>query len=152
MIKQNFNSLIIKLIRNSIVSLIMADKFNKKVCKYGEKCFRKNADHIKNYDHEKDVTDENSCPETQSAEVKAKEEIRDDVKKNTENTIKPKTETVEIYDLNEIKDIKSLVLEVNQMQMPDDFYDFLEFCKSIDSQDPKSNLKLNFILLIFYKN
>lgn len=131
----------------------MADKVNKKVCKYGEKCFRKNADHIKNYDHEKDVTDENSCPETQSSDDKAKEEKRDDVKKNTENATKPKTETVDVekYDLTEIKDIKSLVLEVNQMQMPDDFYDFLEFCKSIDSQDPKSNLKLNFLLLISFK-
>ena len=35
-------------------------------------------------------------------------------------------------------DIKEFVLEHNRMQMPDDFYELLDFCKSINPQNPKS--------------
>ena len=34
--------------------------------------------------------------------------------------------------------MKSKVLEVNQMQMPDDFYDLIEFCKFLNEDNPKS--------------
>ncbi len=32
-------------------------------------------------------------------------------------------------------------MQENQMQMPDDFYDLIEFCKYLNSEDPKSKLK-----------
>lgn len=32
------------------------------------------------------------------------------------------------------------------MHMPDDFYEFLEFCKSIDVKDPKSKIKVNVVV------
>ena len=44
-------------------------------------------------------------------------------------------------------DIRELVLEHNQMQMPEDFYELLDFCKSINSNDPKSKN-----LFLFHSN
>ena len=50
-------------------------------------------------------------------------------------------------DLKKDNKLRELVLEVNKMQMPEDFYQFFEFCKSINPSDPKSNLLL---LLVIY--
>ncbi len=36
------------------------------------------------------------------------------------------------------QDIKEFVFENNKMHMPDDFYEIIEFCRSIDSKNPKS--------------
>ncbi len=47
-------------------------------------------------------------------------------------------------------DIKDLVVEHNQMQMPEDFYDLLEFCKSIDKKNPK-RIYFRLILIISFK-
>jgi hypothetical protein len=71
-------------------------------------------------------TDENKCPST-----KNKIPIEEKVETETE---------VEKFDLNEITDFRKFVNEQNQLEMPDDFYDFLDFCKSIDHQDPKSKV------------
>ncbi len=54
-----------------------------------------------------------------------------------------KNEKVEdFYDLSEVKDLKEFVLEVYKLKMPEDFYDFLDFCKSLNPNDPKSLIYL----------
>jgi hypothetical protein len=46
------------------------------------------------------------------------------------------------------KNFKELVLKHNKMEMPDDFYDFLEFCISICPEDPKSMFNRVFLKII----
>jgi hypothetical protein len=89
----------------------------KKVCKYGDKCYRKNEDHLKNYDHEKQaesetVLDENTCPDTNSSSESDSQKIqlkKDDLKPQTKQVepeevdIKKIEILVEKFDLDEMK-------------------------------------------------
>lgn len=34
--------------------------------------------------------------------------------------------------------MREFVFQQNKMQMPDDFYELLDFCTTINSEDPKS--------------
>jgi hypothetical protein len=137
---------------------MMSASIEKPVCSYGEKCFRKNKDHIENYEHpEKPAKRQRTDPKSTS---KAKDKA-----KTNEMFTKPLPEgpklPMEIIDLKQIEgecltdqyvisslftcyrfflDIKSLIFENQKMQMPDDFYDFLDFCKSLKPDDPKSRL------------
>jgi hypothetical protein len=139
----------------------------KPACKFGSKCYRKNKDHFKNYDHSESPNDidppaaaaqivkeidENVCPsdsKPQAVTGKRKPEDTAETSASTreknpriENSSVRKTldENVEKFDLSEVKDLRSFVNEHNQMKMPEHFYNFLDFCKSIDSNDPKSNI------------
>ena len=153
-----------------------SEQTKKEVCKFGDKCYRKNADHLKNYDHSPDETAE------QIDELKAKKTIKSEIenispesnlsakvssKRKQEEILElPKVKvskcessaivlqvnvvdaSAERFDLSEIKDLHSFVTEQNQMEMPNDFYDFLDFCKSLSPSDPKSNVKnLNILIL-----
>jgi hypothetical protein len=116
----------------------------KPVCKYGAKCYRKNGDHLTNYDHkldEIDTTNENKCPniiDTTPKKSDSKSKCED--KKFEENSEK--------FELNSIKDIREIVNEENRMKMPEDFYDLIEFLKTLDSNNPKGILiNLNFCIL-----
>ena len=94
-----------------------ANKTNKQVCKYGDKCYRKNEDHLKNYDHETKVenvvSDENTCPESSNSSndssQKTTQSKKDDLKPQTVQTeplgaeIKKIEVLVENFDLNEMK-------------------------------------------------
>ena len=141
------------IIINSLTKTAKMNQAKKNICKYGNKCYRKNADHLKNFDHESSettpVSDENTCPDSNSSnenDAKSVESKRDDIKTNQKLTTEPavgndtakKAEvSADKSEASQLKDIKSLVLEVNQMQMPQDFYDLVEFCTFLNSEDPK---------------
>lgn len=87
----------------------MASK--KPLCKYGDKCYRKNPDHLKNYDHgpieeESLLNDENSLP---NCDEPLKEEKIDSISKNSELTKandhlgQSESENLEKFDLSGIK-------------------------------------------------
>ena len=90
---------------------------NKKICKYGDKCYRKNEDHLKNYDHESqaqtEVFDENTCPESTNNSNDSNQQIiqskKDDLKSHQtptdplESTIKKIEILVEKFNLDEMK-------------------------------------------------
>jgi hypothetical protein len=103
----------------------------KPICKYGEKCYRKNNDHLSDYDHKSNETNENKCPniiEMNSHQSELKSNWDD---KNVEATS-------DKYDLNSINDIRELVNGENRMKMPNDFYDLIEFLTALNPDDPKS--------------
>lgn len=65
-------------------------------------------------------------------------------KKNNELLEEIENKELETEDKRESQEnnkLKELVLKWNKMEMPDDFYEFLEFCRSINPEDPKSQLK-----------
>jgi hypothetical protein len=116
----------------------------KQVCRYGAKCYRKNSDHLSNYEHKSDETNptnENKCPniiETKSDKPELKSKCEN---KNIE-------ENSEKYDLNSIKDIRELVNDENRMKMPEDFYDLIEFLKTLDANNPKSIINYDILINI----
>lgn len=143
------------------------ETLSKPLCKYGIKCFRKNADHLKNFNH---FTEEKSSEIKKNIEIIKKEKFDEKIdsenfseKENIENRRESleknpgkkrklsneKTDgIIDKIDLTKVTDIKELVLEYNQMQMPEDFYELLEFCKSINPENPKDALSIVDIELV----
>lgn len=133
---------------------------DKPKCKYGKACYRRSIEHSRNYNHDpQDSVKENSPPEEKFEEAsidkielgilndKEKIEIRrESLEKNQTKKRKISseglTEPVDKIELAEVKNIRDLVLEHNQMQMPEDFYDLIEFCKFIKPKDPKTALDI----------
>jgi hypothetical protein len=123
------------------------DKNIKAKCKYGNKCYRKNEAHLQEFAHSGDDEDGDEQTSLNSSlpideDDAAASDDKDVFSKTFE--IKPDTENlenIEKIDLDQVKDVKELISEHYQMQMPDDFYEFLEFCKSIDPKDPKRILE-----------
>jgi hypothetical protein len=118
---------------------MMATK--KRKCDFGDKCYRKNKDHIENYDHPskpEELVKENKKKRVkiESSETKKVENIEELVKQNEEKIAK-----IETNESENLENIEALIYDHNKMKMPDDFYDFLDFCKSLDSKDPKNALK-----------
>ena len=68
-----------------------------------------------------------SATETKTTEIKKKEESEEKVQS-----------TVDCFDLSQVKDLKEFVFEHYSMHMPDDFYELLDFCKSLNAKDAKS--------------
>ena len=123
------------LILNHIILEYSKMATKKRKCTFGDKCYRKNKDHLENYDH----------PFKDDEEVvNKKTKIEENIESKSELVVEAKKELVE---QNE-DDIRKLVLEENKMQMPEDFYDFLEFCKSINKKDPKNALESADIQLV----
>ena len=155
----------------------------KKVCKYGETCYRKNEDHLKNYLHKSEDAENEASPGSDlDIDIKAgkntvkgnkrgrkaesaKTEEEEPVSKKAELETKPAeakpteakpteakpeeitpkdNEPTEHFDLTQVKDMKEFVFEHNSMHMPDDFYEFFDFCKKLDPKDPKSKWDLLF--------
>ena len=108
----------------------------KRKCAFGDKCYRKNKDHFEEYEHP-------------SKKIKQKEEEIDNEKLEIPSELEAKSSN-NLEDANEkpVKeeetgagDIRTLVFEQNKMEMPEDFYDFLEFCRTLDKINPKMALK-----------
>lgn len=93
----------------------MATNVTKKpLCKYGDKCYRKNRDHFKKYDHsaeniDEDSADENTSPSSVDSNKSAtsdKPSIRDDspVKKSPNSELPDKgVDSIERFDFTQIK-------------------------------------------------
>lgn len=145
----------------------------KEPCKYGAKCYRKNPDHLKDFTHDDSIYESNDDDLNESLSepniLETTQDKRDNLAEEAivqSDGLEQKNillDKVDKIDLSKIKgicflifrkiciiilefffiDIRELVLEHNQMQMPEDFYELLEFCKFINSNDPKSKRPLN---------
>ena len=135
---------------------------NKKPCKYGESCYRKNEDHLKNFAHDEEAGKESSDHEDIENKMALKnakgakrgrqatkaedEPVAKKAEPQKPDASKEETsEKVEKLNLDQVNDVKELVFEHNSMHRPDEFYDFLDFCKQLDPQDPKSRTPFQFV-------
>ncbi|XP_046570844.1 histone PARylation factor 1-like [Haliotis rubra] len=148
-------------------------------CKYGAKCYRRNADHIKAYSHPKrkadDEEDTPDCPtgggdrpkkvkvaqDATSPDKSAKSDVdpdntsqvpgktdshKEDEEMKQDEGIKEDEE--DVSDSEEDEDVDASPMDVKQyikhkylVEMPQDFYDFWEFCKTEDSAAPTDVFK-----------
>lgn len=136
-------------------------------CKYGINCYRKNPDHLRQYQHPKrnrpaaanqnDEAEEGCAPEKrQKNEVETGEsqESKND-SETMETTLEEEEEEEssdkekETRDLKENQpeelipppspeDIKENIKQKFLVEMPEDFYELWEFCKSNKPKDPSS--------------
>jgi hypothetical protein len=109
---------------------------DKPQCKYGDKCFRKNEDHFKKYKHE--TEDDKESDSIKNGEIKLKSKRAASEMTEYDNDLTTQSSTK----LTKQEDIESLILEEYKMKMPNDFYDLLSFCKSLNEDDPKSETNL----------
>ncbi|KAL5460079.1 hypothetical protein EMCRGX_G033497 [Ephydatia muelleri] len=106
----------------------------KPVCKYGASCYRKNAEHLQSFSHPHTANEtpspssQNELPESLPAAKRTKKE---DVGVTTQS----KTEIASSSGTPELcrKQIKEQFL----VDMPDDFTQFWDLCKSLDSCHPE---------------
>uniref|UniRef100_A0A1E1X899 PBZ-type domain-containing protein n=1 Tax=Amblyomma aureolatum TaxID=187763 RepID=A0A1E1X899_9ACAR len=122
------------------------------LCKYGSKCYRKNADHLKNFKHPK-------SKEPSGEAGASKDAAKIDQQPHMTHISSPKkakkatasrsdeqaTETeVQRDDANELPDspddIRKSIKQKFLVEMPDDFYDFWDFCCSLNKKDPSDAL------------
>ncbi|XP_069129793.1 histone PARylation factor 1-like [Argopecten irradians] len=144
---------------------------SKRECKYGANCYRKNTQHLKDYDHPK----QKSSEEDEQPAKKKKKVINNDEPKRKGTTISdffgkkkadekdedvvdvaPSTSTgaAEFLDSSpkedvedspdedadiplSPEDVKENIKRKFLVEMPDDFYDFWEFCKSKNGKHPE---------------
>jgi|LakMenEpi03Aug12_release.lakeMendotaPanAssembly.Ray.scaffolds.fasta_scaffold529709_1 hypothetical protein len=100
----------------------------KRKCAFGEKCYRKNKEHFEEYEH---LSKKNKYQDEEVKEL--------NIVKPEESASNLDTRSDEVKLTND-QNVKNLVMEQNKMEMPDDFYDFLEFCKFLKKSDPKNAL------------
>ncbi|XP_028406605.1 histone PARylation factor 1-like [Dendronephthya gigantea] len=108
----------------------MADK---PVCKYGKKCYRKNAAHLEKFSHNdrENIQDEGNT--SASLEPPIKKRRKDE--KQPETTSKCSKEEVSDKISHEI------IKEKFGISMPQDFYDLWLLCKELNPQKPQDALK-----------
>lgn len=140
-------------------------------CKYGAKCYRKNADHLKNFSHvvaeaveTKDGAAECSGEEDtefQSEQGETSPGTRHEKKQKVDDSLKvagtPGESDVaavpddsgiqtagEESDAEEMpespQDVRESIKQKFLVEMPRDFYDFWEFCKSLNKHNPEDAL------------
>ncbi|XP_046331894.2 histone PARylation factor 1-like [Haliotis rufescens] len=137
-------------------------------CKYGAKCYRRNADHIKAYSHPKrKADDEEDTPDSQTGGGDQPKKIRaapdtPNKDKPTKSDVDPDTtskgvpeektdeDNADEEDVSESdeEDVDASPMNLKQyiqhkylVEMPQDFYDFWEFCKAEDSAAPTDVFK-----------
>ena len=108
----------------------------KRKCAFGDKCYRKNKEHFEEYEHsskKKKRHDEEIETTESKAKIIEKSELNLEINlcANEAKDIQPNAQNV-----------KNLIIEQNKMEMPDDFFDFLEFCRFLDKNNPKNALKV----------
>ncbi|KAK2155339.1 hypothetical protein LSH36_242g02006 [Paralvinella palmiformis] len=140
---------------------------DKPICKYGAKCYRKNRKHLEEYMHPDDK-DESTEPEKKKAKIdqfftkkgsvnKCDQDTggeSDDVKDNETSTVAgqcsgyirdPESSTQEESETSEDPpspaDIRENIKQKFLMEMPDDFYNFWEFSKTLNDTNPTDALK-----------
>ncbi|CAF0711664.1 unnamed protein product [Brachionus calyciflorus] len=79
--------------------------------------------------------------EEEEKKIEKIDRLTEAIDEDKENNEGFEFENVDKIDLNTVSDIRKLVTETNRMEMPEDFYEFFEFCKSINNSDPKNALK-----------
>ncbi|KAK9506514.1 hypothetical protein O3M35_008437 [Rhynocoris fuscipes] len=91
-------------------------------CKYGVECYQKNPEHLKKYKH----PDKRNLSVTENGDSPKKFKSEDD-------------SSASVAELP--TDVKEIIKLLFLVDMPDDFYSFYEFCKSLSSSSPKKALK-----------
>lgn len=120
----------------------MADKTSRKrmnnieekpLCKYGSSCYQKNSEHLQRFRH--------PSPKPSFRKGESKNEEADGnvplKKKKTSDQLIPMP-----------KDLSKAIKYLFLVEMPQDFYDFWEFCSTIDEKNPEgvfSDLDLHLI-------
>ncbi|XP_064481203.1 histone PARylation factor 1-like isoform X2 [Ornithodoros turicata] len=109
-------------------------------CKYGKKCYRKNPEHRKQYRHDDDSSKKASSENVIVDAINDPEEAGKitQTKKSTQpSSTKCKTE-------NKVPtskgDIREWIEELFLVRMPQDFFDFWQFCKQINESRPTDAL------------
>ncbi|XP_077984873.1 histone PARylation factor 1-like [Glandiceps talaboti] len=141
----------------------------KPVCKYGEKCYRKNKQHLSGFRHPKrksaededskerpakkakktplDTKDEPS-PTEKKTNVELEDVVVDDKEEEGEKIEEVNEEEDTEADTNEDdddlpptpSDVREEIKMKFKVEMPEDFYEFWEFCKSLNSKTPTDAL------------
>ncbi|KAK8754733.1 hypothetical protein V5799_002555 [Amblyomma americanum] len=129
-----------------------ADDDGRKPCKYGSKCYRKNADHLKKFKHpeSKEPSDEAATSKDttklgQHAPVTDVSSPKKEKKATADRSDEPAKGTeMQGNDDNELPDspddVRESIKQKFLVEMPDDFYDFWDFCSSLSKNDPSSAL------------
>ncbi|XP_065898955.1 histone PARylation factor 1-like [Dysidea avara] len=99
------------------------------VCKYGAECYRKNPDHLKSYYHPSKADEE--------SKVKLKQSTLPTDPSETQTKLIPKGTS----DGGKVTDPRSSIKEKFLVDMPQDFYDFWDFCKVLNPVAPEEALK-----------
>lgn len=132
----------------------MAASESKPECKYGSACYRKNPQHFKDYSHpaedlslsgqHHDVVDKSedvpaSLPTTRKRVRRLSESGGSSQSKRNMEPLSEEgsTDKGSVISSDE-DDVKANIKRKFLVQMPDDFYQFWEFCKIMKPSDPLS--------------
>ncbi|XP_033127505.1 histone PARylation factor 1-like [Anneissia japonica] len=108
------------------------------ICKYGANCYRKNPDHFKQFSHPKRKPDiiVDASP---SKKRKIEEETDDKERQTSEDKDVDEDKDEDILECPPTPpsmDIKEEIEWKFKVKMPQDFYDFWEFCKTLNETSP----------------
>ncbi|CAD5115084.1 DgyrCDS4097 [Dimorphilus gyrociliatus] len=109
-------------------------------CPYGKKCYRKNPEHFKEFNHphldepkaKKAKVEENKITDPEIELDKNSPEPNNE----SEEEKQSESETVEDDDKLDSTDISNVIKLKYKVAMPKDFFDFYEFAKSVNSKNP----------------
>ncbi|XP_023933517.1 histone PARylation factor 1 [Lingula anatina] len=119
-----------------------AEKRDRKpLCTYGKKCYRKNPRHLKEFSHPwNDASEGVESPAKRRRKESVSPEKTD---QNTTAAGSPDDSEKESQVQLEFEcpgDVKEFIKEKFLMEMPDDFYEFWEFCKTLNPECPSDAL------------
>lgn len=125
---------------------------NRVACKYGSKCYRKNPEHLKRFKHDEGFSKQKDAsgrrtsseaikkPETGKAESSAWATQQDSSKIQTEAESGSKGLPPDQEIPASPVDVKESLEQKFLVKMPDDFYDFWQFCETLDKHSPQDAL------------
>ncbi|XP_048778072.2 histone PARylation factor 1-like [Ostrea edulis] len=137
-------------------------------CKYGGNCYRKNPQHLRDYSHPQDLQeseqDKNTTKRKRDADdtdPEHKKRNRESVRKKDEKDQGKSEEESEdasdfangkscesddeeeesVEDLPSPDNVRDNIKKKYLMEMPEDFYQFWDFCKKLDGSHPENVMK-----------
>lgn len=118
-------------------------------CKYGSKCYRKSADHLKRFKHpdSKQLRGHDADASVDSPKVVPKERVAASAspkKAASEGHSSSETSNGRTGTSREIpdspNDVRASIKQKFLVEMPEDFYDFWDFCSSLNKKSPSDAL------------
>ncbi|XP_022320686.2 histone PARylation factor 1-like [Crassostrea virginica] len=133
---------------------------SKKPCKYGGKCYRKNPQHLRDYSHPNDLQtddqeEENTKGKRKNVDIESEEtdtkkmkgasstqeemENKEEDSGNSSDAAEDGTDDGDVgKDLPSPDDLRENIKQKYLMEMPEDFYQFWEFCKKLKKSNPEN--------------
>ncbi|XP_006822295.1 uncharacterized protein LOC102801100, partial [Saccoglossus kowalevskii] len=129
----------------------------KPMCKYGESCYRKNKQHLSQFRHTKRKGDARTAVKENPAKKRKIESPTKQKKSSSDSSTKITSPGDEEDDVKKIEkdeeerkeseskdealppapsDVREEIKMKFLVEMPEDFYEFWEFCKSLDARNP----------------